>query len=315
MTGAVVLATNQGLGYLAKDFYDNGLIDKVYIKQHSSRLNNPEWYKPEAHVKYLHELLECDTILFFEEAWEGWKLIPMARARGIKTVLMPMYECTRYPFPYEPDLILCPSELDYDFYKRRGKNVLYVPVPVDVEWKERTRARVFIHNAGNGGIGGRNGTKELVEAMKYVQSDLSLIIRSQVPIPPVHDPRVRVQVGTIPPEDLWSHGDVFVFPEKFNGLSLPLQEAHAAGMLVMAGDRFPINAWLPKAPLIPVDHYTKERISVEFKCAHYAPETIASIMDKWYDADITKYSHAGRDWAIDNSWKRLREIYLKLLSR
>ena len=39
---------------------------------------------------------------------------------------------------------------------------------------------------------------------------------------------------------------MFVFPEKFNGLSLPLQEARAAGMLVLATDRFPMNTWLPR---------------------------------------------------------------------
>jgi len=42
MTGAIVLATDQGLGYLAKDFYDNGIINKVLIYKHSRRKNHTE---------------------------------------------------------------------------------------------------------------------------------------------------------------------------------------------------------------------------------------------------------------------------------
>lgn len=306
-----MLATDQGLGYLAKAFYDNGLIHKVYIHAHSSRVNHGEWYTGGSAVSSPEVLLEeCTTILFFEEAFY-WKLIPKARERNIKTVLMPMYECTRFPLPYEPDLILCPSLLDLQYYAE--KNAVFMPVPVAVPWRERTRARVYVHNAGNGGLGGRNGTRELLEAMQYVKSPLKLIVRSQVPIKIPDDPRIELRVGQF--ADIWSEGDVFVFPEKFNGLSLPLQEAYAAGMLVMAGDRFPINTWLPPAPLIPVDHYTTERISVEFQCAQYIPTAIAAAMDEWYDKDITEFSHMGKVWGEQHSWKALKEKYEIHLSR
>ena len=40
MTGSIVYATEQGLGYLAKDFYDNGIIDLVCIERHSNRTNH-----------------------------------------------------------------------------------------------------------------------------------------------------------------------------------------------------------------------------------------------------------------------------------
>lgn len=118
MTGAVVLSSEQGLGYMAKDFYDHGVIQKVFIHPHGSRKNHPEWYKPEDRLKNLGELLECDSIVFFENPFY-WKLIPMAREKGVKTVLIPMYECSPDPFPYFPDVLLCPSALDYEFYSKR----------------------------------------------------------------------------------------------------------------------------------------------------------------------------------------------------
>ena len=302
--GAVVFATEQGLGYLAKAFYDNGVIDVVYVHKHSSRVNHYEWYTNRVNTP--DELLDCDVIMFFETAFD-WKLIPKARERGVKTVLMPMYECTPCPLPYSPDLILCPSDLDLRYFEQ-GRGVV---VPVDVKWKLREKACVFVHNAGNGGLGGRNGTKELLEAMQYVKSPIKLIVRSQVPIKVYNDPRIEYRIGTF--DDIWEEGDVFVFPEKFNGLSLPLQEAFASGMAVMCGDRFPMNTWLPKEILIPVARYKKEKIAVEFDSAVITPQDIAKTIDAWYNKDITKLSLAGLEFNKNNSWKIWKEKYLNIL--
>ena len=310
MTGSVVLATEQGLGYLAKAFYDNGIIDKVAIQRHSDRKNHYEWYPN--HVS-TDELLEtCDTLLFFETPFD-WKIIPRAREKGIKIILMPMYECTRYPFPYEPDEVWCPSKLDYDFYVKNGQtNCKLVQVPVDVKHVIRRKACTFVHNAGNGGLGGRNGTKELIEAMRHVKSPIKLIIRSQIPIKQSDDPRIEYRIGNF--DDIWSEGDVFVFPEKFNGLSLPLQEAFASGMGIMCGARYPMTDWLPNEIMFPVKEYKKERIAVEFDSAVYDPKDIAAKIDEWYGRDITRLSLLGKDFGKKNSWKALKETYEKLTS-
>jgi hypothetical protein len=109
-----VLATDQGLGYLAKDFYDNGLIDTVVVHPHSSRENHYEWYPDRVQEE---GLFECDTVLFFETPF-NWKLIPQLRERGVKTVFMPMYECTG-PLKYQPDIVISPSKLDQQYYPRQ----------------------------------------------------------------------------------------------------------------------------------------------------------------------------------------------------
>lgn len=310
MVGSIVLATEQGLGYLAKDFYDHGIIDKVLIHEHSSRENHREWYARQSIVSSEEELLEtCDTLIFFEVPF-NWKIIPKAREKGIKTILVPMYECTRFPFPYEPDEVWSPSALDHKFYGEKSDR--QIQIPVNVPWKLREKAKVFVHNAGNGGLGGRNGTKELLEAMKYVKNPIKLIIRSQVPIPSrLDDPRIEYRVGTF--DDIWSEGDVFIFPEKFNGLSLPIQEAYASGMLVMTGARFPNTEYLPNEPLIPVSGYHKERIAVEFDCAEFSPEIIANTIDSWYDRDITKFSYLGKEYGESNSWIKQKGILEALL--
>lgn len=302
MTGSIVLSTNQGLGYLAKAFYDNGIIDLVEIKPHTTRENNYKWYPK--HVNRETLLEKCDTLIFFETPFD-WKIIVQARERGIKTILIPMYECTRYPFPYQPDEVWCPSDLDYKFYTEKGEVCKKIQIPVDVKWKLREKARVFVHNAGNGGLGGRNGTQELLEAMQYVQSPIKLIVRSQVDIKKVIDPRIEYLNGTR--DNIWEEGDVFIFPEKFNGLSLPLQEAFASGFLVICGARYPMTEWLPNEPMIPIEGYHKESIAVPFDCAEYNPETIAKVIDEWYDKDITKFSLMGKEFNQNNSWKKLKE--------
>lgn len=306
MIGAIVFATDQGLGYLAKDFYDNAVIDKVFVYPKSKMVNHYDWFPNR--VKTIDELLECNTILMFETPVE-WSIIKKARERGVKTVLMPMYECTNEPMPYIPDLLLSPSLLDKEYYP--NSELVTVPVPSHIKWRKRERAITFVHNAGNGGMGGRNGTKELLDAMQYVKSPIKLIVRSQKDIKGIKDNRVDLRIGQF--DDIWSEGDVFIFPEKFNGLSLPIQEAYASGMLIMAGDRFPMNEWLPNEPLIPVSGYHQEKIYQNFNVAEYEPRTIAAKIDDWFDKDITEYSLMGKKWGEANSWDKLRDKYKKLL--
>lgn len=308
MIGSIVLATNQGLGYLAKAFYDNGIIDLVEVKQHTTRENNYKWYP--GHVNRETLLDKCDTLIFFETPFD-WKVIVQAREKGIKTILIPMYECTRYPFPYQPDEIWCPSDLDYKFYTEKGEVCKKIQIPVDAKWKLREKARVFVHNAGNGGLGGRNGTQELLQAMQYVKSPIKLIVRSQVDIKKVIDPRIEYVNGTR--DNIWEEGDVFVFPEKFNGLSLPLQEAFASGFLVMATNRFPNYTYLRKEPLIPVQKYIKEKIAVEFDVAIIDPREIAKKIDEFYNKDITDFSLSGKKYNEKNNWNKLAKVYKNML--
>lgn len=300
--GAVVYATDQGLGIQAKSFFDHGIFTEVLVWPHSSYENHHEWYPNR--VASFDELLDkCDEVIFFETPFD-WKFIIKAREKGKKTIFFVMYECTRYPFVYIPDVLVGGSVMETELC-----GAVHINVPVEVPFRLRKKAEVFVHNAGHGGIGGRNGTRELLEAIKYVKSPAKFIIRSQNLDFKSDDPRVTIYKGSIPYEDLFREGDVFVYPDKFGGSCLPLQEAHASGMLVMASNRHPSNTWLPIDPLIPIRGYKKERIITEFNSAIVDPRDIAKTIDEWYGKDITQYSLDGRDWAKKNSWKALKPKY------
>lgn len=341
--GTLTFATSQGLGILAKSFYDHGIITDVMIVLHSSRETHEEWYpnhkgfcpgrcwKREGKI-VTSFVSKMDAMVFFETPFH-WELLNYCRQQGIKTCLMPMYECMPRQLPSLPDEYWCPSLLDQQYFPLDSK---YLPVPVcvdpkcsclfKVKHKLREKALHFVHNAGHLGLKSRNGTGELLDALPYIESPVKFTIRAQK-APPwnvqdrlkslKNNVKVDFSLGTVPYESLYDEGDVFVFPEKFNGLSLPLQEACASGMVVMCGDRFPMNTWLPKEPLIPIESYSKNCVSprcLMFDEAQISPKAIAARIDEYYGKDISCLSLRGLEWAKANSWEYLKPLYLKELA-
>lgn len=348
--GSLVFATDQGLGILAKSFFDAGVVTDVMVVKHGRRSEREDWYPNSFRVTNLNDPAQLqrmadfcksvDVMLFFETPFV-WPLLDKCRSYRVPTVLMPMYECMPKMLPSHPDMFLCPSLLDYSYYpgdkfhhqEKDGREVytksVHIPVPVEQHWYQRDRAEVFAHNSGHGGLKGRNGTREFLEAIPLVKSDARFVLRTQ---DRYHlDERLiagagdRLAVyGAVARDQLYLE-DVFVFPEKFNGLSLPLQEARAAGMLVMATDRFPMNMWLPISvptgdeilnPLISISGSCTSNVSPrcnDFEEAIIDPRDIAAKIDEWYGRDISVYSLQGREWAKENSWEVLKPKYLSVL--
>lgn len=332
--GSVCYASSQGLGQLAKSFFDAGIIAEAVIYEHpNGRETHRDWYPAGTpvvagrdfatrHRATIDRLLDrIDVLLCFETPFD-WNLLPAAKAAGVRTVLVPMYEWSLLDPPHAFDKFVCPSKLDQHYFP----GAPFVPVPVDgSRWAPRTRARRFLHNAG--GIGSREhkGTRQLIEAVPFIRSPVELTIRAQSKAlarivadnPGVRDdPRVTVEIGERDYGTLWDGFDVLVAPEKFNGLSLPLQEAFAAGMMVMTTDRFPMNDWLPRGPLIPVaDVQTVQVMGGHNRIEESAvePVAIARCIDDWYDADIAAFSEAGRRYADANSWDALKPKWMEAL--
>jgi hypothetical protein len=335
--GMIAYAVKQGLGYLAKSFFDNGVVDDVLIVKHSSprRPTQPDWYPSGTPMltrrpfreKAVDEFLErVDVVMFFETPFD-WSFPNLCRTRGVKTVLIPMYEWfpkelqDTHPF----DLIIAPSLLDQDYFR----NSVFIPVPVETKyWKQRYKAIKFLHNAGNVGCKEHKGTRQLLEAIPLIKTDAQVTVRAQDPsiLKSIVDETYHgklpenliLEPGEIPYDNLWDGYDVLVAPEKFNGLSLPLAEARVAGMLVMTTNRYPANTWLPNQPLIPVSYTIQSRHGrgyLEFEESIVDPEDIAKTIDEWYDKNITNYSKSGWSWGQKVSWRYLKPVYLEELQK
>ena len=369
--GSIGFSTEQGIGYLLKDFREAGVITDACILRHGRRPDHLEWH-PGCLVisdvrRQLDEMREwcrgLDCLLCIETPFR-YELYQWCREIGVRTVLVPMYEGFPQHPPHEPDCYACPSLLDQDIFRERCtfcrgvgfvgaekdpvptslrklwagaghesqpfqepcKRHPFVPVPVKQRWQKRERAVRWLHNGGHLGLRGHKGTLELMRAMEFVKSDVSLTIRAQdveglarlvEQVPSiVHDRRVSIFQGDVSRECLFDGYDALIQPEKYNGLSLPLQEARAAGMLVVTSDRYPHNIWLPREPLIPVKSYSRQRVAgscLEYDEAEIDPRDIAVTIDRLHGTDIGQYSEDGRQWAESMSWAALKPLWMEVL--
>lgn len=102
--GTIIYSTTSGLGSLAKDFYDNGIITDVLIQSHGRCKDNMHWYKnsnvlsPVQDIannksktpRYKKDLINnfidsVDVLLLFELEWYS-DVIQEARKRGKKVI-------------------------------------------------------------------------------------------------------------------------------------------------------------------------------------------------------------------------------------
>lgn len=340
--GTICYATEQGLGYLAKSFFDADVITDVMLFKHphGDRPTRTDWYPKGTHILYTRPFaceaverflddLEC--VVFFETPFD-WQFVKRCRERSVKTILIPMYEWypENVPVGCHMDAMIFPSLLDQDYFKAKYPDCKFLPIPADNDfiWSQRTVAKKFLHNAGNIGSRNHKGTLELLKAIPLSKTPFQMTIRCQdarglkrliASAPEVeHDARIQFFFGPIARRDLFKDHDVYVAPEKYNGLSLPLQEAFQSGLVVMTTDRYPINTWLPQTPLIPRASTQQVRVMaghLEIEESIVEPAAIAAALDYWYDKDISGLSVQGRVWGQMHSWKIYKDRYLDELKR
>ena len=322
---------NSGLGILSEAFYKHLPIAKVMIVSNNVYEIHPERFPGAIICKIgtpdLEEidefLKDVDLVLTFETPY-NWNLFSEAKKRGIKTVLIPNYEWLPPTIPVVPDLFICPSKLDYDEVVNNSSfgnkdNAVYLPIPIDRErtpFKLRKKAETFLFNNGHGGYMDRNSSKELFEAISLIKKDIKFKIHSQVYFPDViNDSRVEVVYGDVPYEELYSEGDVFLFPHKFDGLSLPIQEALSAGLPIISTDIYPHNTYLPKEWLFKPEIMTKIFIKREMDMAIINPVMLAQKIEEWAGKDIEKESRIANELAEKWSWKNLKPKYLEVFKK
>ena len=321
--GILGFASNSGLGTLSREFFVHlkparTLLIPTRYQEFPERFPDARRGLSAENIDWL--LAGIDVLLAFETPGE-WDIFRLAQKRGVKTVLMPMYECMPSPLPFVPDLVLCPSKLDLRIFRDelRGKcEVDHLPVPVNrsrVGYAPRRHAMVFEHHAGHGGLLGRNGTYELLAAIPMLKTPAKIIIYSQRKLDFEH-PKVEVRVGNFENYwDIWGHGDVFVFPHKFDGLSLPIQEALSSGMPVLSTAIEPFIGWLPHEWMIDAGERTQMRVfQRQVDVAVVDPAKVAEAIDGWYGRDIRSDSAQANRLAEALDWKRLKERYISLFN-
>jgi glycosyltransferase involved in cell wall biosynthesis len=256
-------------------------------------------------------LVGLDTLLFIETPYD-WSIVERAKQLGVKTVLRINYECLPEVLPIEPDVMIAP--IDW----RQPSSVRVLPFPVDrtrFPFRRRHQARTFVHVAGHQGLFGRNGTAELLQAIPLVESDVRFIIYSQNPIEAIDDPRLRLSIADCPDNRaFFAEGDVLVFPRRYGGQALAMNEALSSGMPVMMTDMPPQSSFLPKELLIQPQRFEKARVMRDVDVAVIEPAAIARRIDEWANRDISRFSDWADAYAESISWPTLLPEYVRLLS-
>lgn len=317
--GLIGRCDNCGLGNMSWSFHDNLPITKTLLYKRSYACF-PDRFKNHKLVEYASKsdvnwlLADIDTLIAIETPYE-WEMFAEAKKRGIKTIMLPMPEF----FPdkrhwHLVDLWWCISPLEYAI---APKNKVLIRNPVDkkkIKFRLREEANVFVANAGHGGMCGRNGISELIKAISHIRRDFKLILRSQFPME-CNDPRVDLRIGNLKNySDLWNEGDMYIHLCKFGGDHMPINEAMAAGLPVIALDHHPWNKFIPKETLVPIIGTTSIDFSgVNGEMAIVKPEDIAFKIATFIGDDIRVLSYKSDTISDTFSWETLRPKILEIL--
>lgn len=334
--GLIARADNTGLGIQSKGFYDNiqctalvvdmspmgpGLQMLIpdlgrYPGQRVVKVNPPHHLMGWMPKNVINEFLDGLDVVFAMETPYDYSIFALCRARGIKTILQPNYEFLDFPSGLPtPDLFAAPSLWNFN---NIPEPKIFLPVPVNTNHFTHNRAeKTFVHVAGRPAVHDRNGTMTLIRCLEYVKSNITVIVRSQRPLRVNYamKPNINLIVDHTDKKNYFENytGGVLVMPRKFGGLCLPMNEALAAGMPVIATDIEPNNLWLPKEWLVPASKWgefpSKKRVQVYDADLISLAEKIDEFCDpQVYNAAIEKTKTISEEI----SWNAMASTYKKV---
>ena len=205
----------------------------------------------------------------------------------------------------------------------RGDARRVLPVPVATERflnqrRVRTRVTRLYHSPGTAMLD-RNGTEALLGCLTKVSRPCELVLRGwPEEVPPQCGNVTVTQLDNMAgpywralPVDV----DALVLPRRYGGLSLPMQEACAAGMPIITTDLEPQRSMFNGAlHRVPVGRSVLATMKGgTFPVWDFARTALAEAIDHVIDTDTEALSRAALDWADANCWANHLPAYLELL--
>lgn len=278
------------------------------------------------------EFLDGLDVVYTAETPYNQDLFSEAARMGVRSVLHYNFEFLAHlqnPDLPRPALFAAPSMWRYQDVPFANKT--YLPVPIALDrfadvWRPSTpTATQFLHIVGRPAVGDRNGTKDLLAALPYVRSAVTVTIRCQDPayVPSLLNPRsvpanVELVIVSADIPNYWDNyagADVLVMPRRFGGLCLPVNEALGAGMPVIMPAISP-NEWLPPDWLVPATKTGNFMAKTRIDLHTTDPRALAACIDR-FATDRAFYAEAqteARDWAKRNSWEALLPEYQRVFA-
>jgi glycosyltransferase involved in cell wall biosynthesis len=335
--GLIARAENRGLGILTWEFFRHVSPAKTLVVNPGDPWPHERYFDryPGAEVvdrqsannnRVIDGFLAGLDVIYTAETPYLPSMFERARKHDVRSVLhvMPEFAPGAWRRLPKPDALWVPTPWRAN---RLPWRVSHVPVPVDrkrLSFKLRTRAEVFVHNAGTLPKGDRNGTRIVLSALRHLREPMTVILRSQVPLKlkRLRAPRyveVVVEEADVPNYwDLYRSGDVFLLPRRYAGLSLPLNEAMSSGMAILASAVPPQDQVLLQESLITARQHGWVRTQRLQVVPSYAvsPRALAQAMDRLVqDPELVQRMSRHSDATAEAlSWERWRERYGELLA-
>lgn len=289
------------------DLYDQFETDKVM--GFPSTYQYKEWFKGLTHI------LAAET-MYNDNA------IRIANDLGIKTFIQPNFEFMDSlirPMA-EPTKYFMPSYWMLDKVREKFPQTVYLPPPLYPndfknarESHSETTRRRFVHIVGKHASKDRNGTRSVLDALKFTGRDFEIVIKTQYPLEfDIEDHRVTVEVKNVEdPQDLYKGFDAMILPRRYGGLCLPLNEALISGLPVIMTDLLPQNKILPSEWLVEAKVYDSLQARMSLNVYNADAMKLAERIE-WLCSLNLKYPQAlafemGMEYSADN----LRDKYLE----
>jgi glycosyltransferase involved in cell wall biosynthesis len=341
--GIIARSDNTGLGNQTRELVNMLNPTKIMLINSTSFNRNkqhPEWYNGydihqvrgfPKHVDITSFLRGLDVVLTCETFYSN-QFIDLARRVGVKTVLQYNYEyldhLNRSDFAL-PDVFLGPSLWNFDHMTElfgSKTNVTYLPPPTDHTLFDKIRENNYskhhnrlLHIGGKAASEDRNGTKSVVEMLKYSQEDFQVVIRTQTPLDlKCDDPRLIIDNSDSESrESMYDGFDAMILPRRYAGLCLPMNEALMSGLPVFMTDISPNNKVLPKEWLAKSDKIgiLKTRAVLDVYAAD--PRNLARIVDNYMkQKSKIKYKQQAFEIGMNNfATENLKQKYLDILEK
>lgn len=344
--GVIARSDNTGLGNQTRELVRMLNPDKVLLID-SSHFNgnaqHPEWYQDRnvlttsrgfASNKEVSVFLRDLDVVLSCEIFYNSSLIAMAKKKNIKTILQYNYEFLDYLNNHNlmfPDVLLSPSYWELESVKSlfSGQTtVAHIPPPTAPESflkaqrvnTSKTHGKI-LHIGGKAAIKDRNGTQTIIEAMKYVKSDITLDIRTQSYINDQSNSKINIVYDNVVNHaDMYEGYDAMALPRRYAGLCLPMNEALLSALPVFMTDISPNNSILPKEWLIPSNKIDTLMTRTLLDVYDANPKLLAQAIDDFYQSDIDRqkslaYGIGYSNFAPQNLKPKYEELINSICSR
>jgi len=273
------------------------------------------------------EWLRGIDIVITCEIFYNTRFVDLAKHMGVKTINQYNWEFADYlrqPELTLPDKLISPSRWHLADARSLWGSVEYLPTPVFVDdFKEvrehnlkRTGRKRFLHIMGRQAVNDRNGTEDLIRAMRYSGEDFELVIKTQVGgvVNTYNDPRITIDTSSPENEvELYRDFDAMILPRRYGGQCLPMTEALCAGMPVLMTDISPNDKILPQHWLTPatetgkfmtrtlIDLYTVNHATLGQRLDFLAKKDLQAEKKIAYNIGYEEFSN----YELEGKWEKL----------